>query len=331
MHLEVSIVVCTYNRARLLRQSLESLCRQTADGEQYEIVAVDNNSFDETPATVEQVVSLFPDRNIRYVREQRQGLSHARNRGMREARAPWVGYVDDDARVPQEFVQRVVQLARTVPAHTVCFGGPYRPFYTSPTPNWFDDEWESWGRSYTKGYLSDGSSLRGSNMFWRSQVAAELGGFDPELGMCGEHLGVGEETELFHRLWRSSAACSQAVYFAPELEIEHWVPPHKMTLRYRLSRWLVSGATDARRLAQRRSGPVRLTRGLLFPIVSVVLISVSIFKAIKARPLRSHLVAALAPATKEIGIGLVHLGLWTQKPERGVHVSRPGKADAENE
>jgi len=51
--IRISVIVCTYNRATLVRGVLESLCNQDIDGSLYEIIVVDNNSTDDTRRVVE--------------------------------------------------------------------------------------------------------------------------------------------------------------------------------------------------------------------------------------------------------------------------------------
>ncbi len=79
MKKKISIIICTYNRAELLNETIKSLLNQTVEVSHYEIIIVNNNSTDNTA----EIVRGFIDRynNIRIVLESKQGLSHARNRG----------------------------------------------------------------------------------------------------------------------------------------------------------------------------------------------------------------------------------------------------------
>ena len=75
---EVSVVLCTYNRAVRLGDALAALVDQV-DAPPYEVVVVDNNSSDDTPAVIARFASSGV---VRAVAEPTQGLSHARNRGV---------------------------------------------------------------------------------------------------------------------------------------------------------------------------------------------------------------------------------------------------------
>ena len=73
----ITVVIPTYNRARLLQKTLESIARvrRPADGP-LEVLVINNNSTDDTPAIVEAFASrcAFP---VRLLAEPRQGLGHA--------------------------------------------------------------------------------------------------------------------------------------------------------------------------------------------------------------------------------------------------------------
>jgi GT2 family glycosyltransferase len=81
----VSLVLCTFNRARQLRSCIEHLLAQSPDGPPFELLIVDNNSTDETRSIVEGCIAASNDR-LRYPFEPRQGLSYARNTESRQRR-----------------------------------------------------------------------------------------------------------------------------------------------------------------------------------------------------------------------------------------------------
>lgn len=93
---DVSIVVCSQQRAAALRDALRTLCALETDGRfTYEIVVVDNASTDETPQVIEEC-SREARCPVRGVYEGRKGISIARNRGVREAKGQWIAFFDDD-------------------------------------------------------------------------------------------------------------------------------------------------------------------------------------------------------------------------------------------
>jgi hypothetical protein len=90
-NVRISVVVCTHRNPTLLAKALDSLSRQTLSQELFEAIVVDNNSQDNT----KDVVGCYP--SVRYVFEEKLGLSYARNAGIRAARGDIIAFIDDDA------------------------------------------------------------------------------------------------------------------------------------------------------------------------------------------------------------------------------------------
>ncbi len=99
----VSVVIPTYNRAPLLRRALDSVFGQTF--RDFEVLVVDDGSTDDTAATV----AGCGDVRVRYLRQaQNAGVAAARNRGLREARAELVAFLDsDDEWLPDKLALQV--------------------------------------------------------------------------------------------------------------------------------------------------------------------------------------------------------------------------------
>lgn len=229
---DISVVVCTFNRAALLRGALESLATQSLDPKIYEIVVVDNGSTDETQATVDAFKRKHPGHHVVSVRETQQGLAHARNTGMRCSRGRYIAYIDDDARADRKWLEVGVRLVEEL--EPMCIGGKVIPVYEAKKPSWYKDGYETrtWGPSAR--FLSKRESFSGSNMIWSRSVLERFGGFDVRVGVKGPHLGLGEETALFNRIWDSVE--NPTFFYSPELIVYHMVPAWKMTISYQLKR-----------------------------------------------------------------------------------------------
>ena len=219
----ISVVVCTHNRAGVLAGSLLSLGEQTLDRSDYEVIVVDNNSTDNTPAVVEDFRLRFPD--VRYFLEPQQGLSHARNRGWHEARGEYIGYIDDDSKAPPEWLEVAKEVIdEQAPA---AFGGPNYPFYNSRKPRWFKDEYGTHELGPQARALASTEYVYGMNVFFRRAVLETLGGFDPALGMRGKRIAYGEETAVLVRI--RAEMPDEVIYYEPRLYVYHLVPARKMT------------------------------------------------------------------------------------------------------
>jgi glycosyltransferase involved in cell wall biosynthesis len=102
---DISIVLCTRNRAARLGAALVSISKQVFDGT-WELVIVDNGSTDETGAVVRQFAGSAPFA-VRLVHEPAAGLGRARNTGWRAATGDIVAFTDDDCYPETNFLQSV--------------------------------------------------------------------------------------------------------------------------------------------------------------------------------------------------------------------------------
>ena len=82
----LSVIICTYNREKYIRPLLESLAANDLPKNEYEILLVDNNCTDNTRAVCGKFCKAHPGLTFRYMTEPEQGLSAARNKGIRNGR-----------------------------------------------------------------------------------------------------------------------------------------------------------------------------------------------------------------------------------------------------
>src|SRR5687767_8096507 len=99
---EVSVVIPTYNRSALLLDAVSSVLGQNSQSP-YEIIVVDNNSKDDTPAVVRSLIESHPGK-VRSIFEPKQGNAHARNRGIESASGAIIAFIDDDVTVESNWL-----------------------------------------------------------------------------------------------------------------------------------------------------------------------------------------------------------------------------------
>jgi glycosyltransferase involved in cell wall biosynthesis len=105
----MTAIVGTWNRARYLPDAIGSLLAQTLD--QLEVIVADDGSTDETP----QVVRLFEDPRVRYLRGPHVGISANLNRAIAEARADYVALLDSDDWAMPERLERQLDVLESRP------------------------------------------------------------------------------------------------------------------------------------------------------------------------------------------------------------------------
>ena len=217
----VTIVICTYNRAELLQHALESLAKENATLESFEVLIVDNNSSDNTQEIAQQFCN--DNSNFHITTEQQQGLSYARNRGYHESTSDWIAYMDDDACASENYIERMLHVINNY--NFDCFGGIYLPWYKYGKPTWFKDTYGSSGCVLPKiGVLTKGFAS-GGNIVIRKSILEELNGFNTNIGMTGKTVSYGEEVLLQVRMRKHG----YVIGFDPELKIDHLVNIYKQT------------------------------------------------------------------------------------------------------
>ena len=238
----ISVVVCTYNRADLLRDVLQTLSAQKLDSRYYEVLVVDNNSSDNTSLVSGEFCRRYP--NFNNVQERKQGLSHARNRGWREAKGEYVAYIDDDCKIPEDWLRTAVTVIEKV--YPDAFGGPFFAFYNTPKPRWYKDSYGSHNPFSEAKILNEGDcvNIYGGNMFFRRSLLQLLGGFDASFGMSGNKIAYGEETALLKRI--STEFPNERIYFDPVLFVYHLVQAKKMALPRIIKQYFIQGGDSYR-------------------------------------------------------------------------------------
>jgi GT2 family glycosyltransferase len=99
---EVSVVIPTYNRRRILKRMLQALFDQSYPQDRYEIIVVDDGSTDGTKTMID---SLSPSCKLKYLRnEKRMGIPRTRNRGIRQAQGKYIIFTDSDVVAAPDFI-----------------------------------------------------------------------------------------------------------------------------------------------------------------------------------------------------------------------------------
>lgn len=109
----VSVIIATYNRAQLLRQTVESVLAQTYP--HIELIVIDDGSPDDTPA----VMAAYGDRIV-YVRQANQGGSAACNNGFAISKGAYVTFLDHDDLMAPTKIARQVQVLESDPSIGLC-------------------------------------------------------------------------------------------------------------------------------------------------------------------------------------------------------------------
>jgi GT2 family glycosyltransferase len=176
---KVSVVVCSYNGGKTLRECLTSLSRLNyAD---YEVILVDDGSTDDTSSIARE----FPQ--VRYIHQPNHGLSVARNVGARAAGGKIVAYTDSDCVADPDWLFYLVDAMQRQGVKAI--GGPNLP---PPSDSWTAKCVAASPGGPSHVMLDDrrAEHVPGCNMAFDRASLLELGGFDPQFRAAGDDVDI---------------------------------------------------------------------------------------------------------------------------------------------
>jgi glucosyl-dolichyl phosphate glucuronosyltransferase len=266
----VTLILCTYNRSESLARALKSVAvSQMPESLAWEVLVVDNNSSDGTRGVIEGFCSEHPGR-FRYLLEQKQGLSHARNAGIREARGHILAFTDDDVIVEPAWLQNLTAALKD--GEWVGAGGR-----VLPDPGFSCPEWMSPEERYGLGPLSifdmglESAKLAeppfGASMAFRKEIFEKYGGFRTDLGRSPGSLMSNEDTEFGSRLLEAG----ERLRYEPSALLYHVIPQDRIKKDYFLRWWFNKARSDLRQMGGPNSAEWRIAGipVLLFPRLGV--------------------------------------------------------------
>ena len=234
--MDISIVICTHNRAESLRLTLGGL-QALSTARRWETIVVDNACSDHTEEVVFDAARRFPVA-LTYLRESEPGKYAALNTGIRAARGAIIAATDDDALPAVDWLD---QLADGLERCACAFvGGPVRPIWHRPVPPWLSGSrsvyWkvlalQDYGDQLREYGVGIGWPL-GVNVAYRRDVFAPVGLFDNRLGRI-----AGTLRNQSQREWhlRARAAGARGFYL-PGMLVHHAVAADRLTKNY-FRRW----------------------------------------------------------------------------------------------
>ncbi|HEY7289202.1 MAG TPA: glycosyltransferase [Vicinamibacterales bacterium] len=247
-----SILICTYNRGPLLRDTLAALqaLHRPPDCD-VEIVVVDNNSSDDTPRIIAEATRR-PGIPVISVRETKQGKSFALNRGLAAVRGDIVALTDDDVWPDPDWLARIVADFRERDV-TFVFGKVLPRWGQHPPPELLTLESDCiWGPlaivdygDVAAEYLPESTGQRlpvGANLAFTREALSVIGGWRTDLGKVNGTLISGEDHEIFMRLRRRGLYHG---YYDPAVAVRHFVPAGRLTRRYFRQWFFWHGKTQA--------------------------------------------------------------------------------------
>ena len=209
--MNVSIIICTRNRAEHLRGTLNSLnCVQVPSGLSAELIVVDNSSTDHTKAMVEGFT--LQNMPLRLIQEHRPNKCWALNTGMAQAQGEIFLFTDDDLRLPSDWLQGMCRPIQAGQAEAVAGRVTLAPHLLRP---WMEQVHRYWLAETGPPGPHQQVEMVGANMAFARGVLEKVPNFDTNLGPGA--IGFSDDTLFSKQLW--AAGCK--IFYADQVGVEH--------------------------------------------------------------------------------------------------------------
>lgn len=227
-----SFVICTHNGGERLWDVVNAI--KNGNTLPYELVIVNNNSSSLTVGVIMEISEKIKSLNIRIVNELMPGLSYARNAGVNAANGEYICFIDDDAIVTSDFLEKINKVADLYKPDY--FGGSTRIDYESKLPRWFIED--DLHHLYALGRLYNSSRwlgktnpcLWGVGLCVRKDAYIKIMNRFGELKLTGRKSGqmlAGDDSEICYQL----ALIGCKGYYDPEIVLTHMVNHDRFTKR----------------------------------------------------------------------------------------------------
>ena len=260
----ITVALCTHNHANRLVRTLADLAQLKSPVSPWEFLVIDNASTDSTPALLASSDWRLAGMDIRIVREEKLGLSNARNRALQEARGEYILFMDDDETPDPAWLTAYEEAMRE--HHPDALGGRIEVFFEDgERPAWLQDELLGFLGKLDHGearWLTERTTpIFGGNFAFRRGVFERIGNFDARLGRQGADNIGGEDTEIYRRLLEHECR----VRWVPQAIINHRIQTPKLRRNYFLDLHFRQGRMEG---ARKRGTGARIPPLYLYPQVA---------------------------------------------------------------
>jgi glycosyltransferase involved in cell wall biosynthesis len=228
--MHVTVAICTWNRAPLLRLTLAEMRKLVLPpGVQWEILVVNNCCTDDTDAVLRQFSDDLP---VRRLYESRPGKSYAANTAVENAAGDLILWTDDDVLVDPRWLEAYARTAQEHPEADF-FGGAVLPWFETPPPKWVLRHMKHLAACFATRETGPDPEVRapylpyGANMAIRRRCFDGLA-FDVRIGPKQHSEVRGEETKLLGQLVRQGSRGR----WVGEAPVRHFIPAERLTTRF---------------------------------------------------------------------------------------------------
>ncbi len=231
----LTLVICTYNNSDSLRKVLAQIATQdTQSLRDCAILVINNNCTDNTAAVVAATLAQGCLPGLRHILEPRQGLAHARLRGVAEARTEWIAFIDDDNFLLDGWIANAKSFIRHHP-RCGAFGGRIEISWEIPPPQVLrrnDYAYASLdlGTHARRLHGEERWHLRGAGLVCRvsALVASGWTTWQACTGRSGCATTSGDDLEIVMRIAREG----YELWYEPSCSMRHLISARRISLPY---------------------------------------------------------------------------------------------------
>ena len=234
--MDITIAICTHNRAKLVCEAIESIYRY-CERDNFHLLVIDNASQDNTQEELTRLTGTF---DFEVIIEPVLGLSVARNTALKHTKTEYIIFLDDDGEVSEGWLdafQSFVHKTENVGAA----GGRIIARYAKKPPVWLTDEGLRFYGEYNLGNrVTKTTWAPGGNAIWDTQAVRDVGGFNPNLGRMGASPILGsEESAVAEKLLKNN----YEIYYLPDALMYHKIGSEKLSLSWLTQRYFGQGVS----------------------------------------------------------------------------------------
>jgi len=242
----ISIVFSTYNGKQTLPIMLKAFTNLVIPKGGWELIAVDNNSTDNTKPLLQEYESLLP---LTILFERNNGKNHALNKALNYIQGDIIVFTDDDIIPQPDWLIKIRETADKNTSFSI-FGGKIEPYWNTP-PNLWNTDWINQGIVYAitsesndSGEISAGK-IWGPNMVIRRHIFDKGFKFNTKIGPNGTNTyAMGSETSFTFMLEKKGYKC----WFEPSMVVKHIIRENQMSSQWVLSRAIRFGKGEVKKL-----------------------------------------------------------------------------------
>lgn len=230
----ISVVICCYNSAPIIEETLGHLIEQQVDDQiAWEVIIVDNYSTDNTSGLAKNYLAKTSV-DFKVIQEKKVGLAHARAAGVLASNYDYVIFCDDDNWLSTEYI-RIAYYKLKSNSRIGVLGGRGIPVFESEEPEWFNDYKSFYAvgsQGQSAGDISERNYVWGAGMVLRKELYKKLlsDGIESKLSdRKGHSLSSGGDSEISVLY----LICGYRLWYDPALQFHHYISANKLTINYR--------------------------------------------------------------------------------------------------